>query len=62
MDKLEKACSDNQRAFIPFIYDTFRFLAPEVVDFLHGVQKVMHSNVMSPRSMNAVFMRIDFAI
>ena len=59
--KHEKACSDNQHAFIPFAFDTFGFLAPEVVDLLHRVQKVMHSNVMSPRSMNVVFVRIDFA-
>jgi len=58
----EKACSDNQHAFIPFAFDTFDFLAPEVVDLLHRVQKVMHSNVMSPRSMNVVFTRIDFTI
>ena len=55
-------CSDNQHAFIPFAFDTFGFLAPEVVDLLHRVQKVMHSNVMSPRSMNVVFTEIDFAI
>jgi len=60
--KHEKTCSDNQHAFIPFAFDTFGFLAPEVVDLLHRVQKVMHSNVMSPRSMNVVFTRIDFAI
>ena len=58
----EKACSDNQHAFIPFAFDTFGFLAPEVVDLLHRVQKVMHSNVMSPRSTNVVFTMIDFAI
>ena len=60
--KHEKTCSDNQHAFIPFAFDTFGFLAPEVVDLLHRVEKVMHSNVMSPRSMNVVFTRIDFAI
>jgi len=60
--KHEKACFDNQHAFIPFAFDTFGFLAPEVVDLLHRVQKVMHNNVMSPRSMNVVFTRIGFAI
>jgi len=54
--------SDNQHAFIPFAFDTFGFLAPEVVDLLHRVQKVMHINVMSPKSMNVVFTRISFAI
>ncbi len=62
MAKHEKAYSDNQHAFIPFAFDTFGFLAPEVVDLLHRVQKVMHSNVLSPRSMNVVFTRIGFAI
>nr|ABD32510.1 hypothetical protein MtrDRAFT_AC147482g27v2 [Medicago truncatula] len=60
--KHEKACSDNEHAFISFAFDTFGFLAPEVVDLLHRVQKVMHDNVMSPRSMNIVFTRIGFAI
>jgi len=60
--KHEKACSDNQHAFIPFTFDTFGFLAPEAVDLLHRVQKVMHNNVMSPRSVNVVFTRIGFAI
>jgi len=56
--KHEKACSDNQHAFIPFAFDTFGFLAPEAVDLLHRVQMLMHSNVMSPRSMNVVFTRL----
>jgi len=40
--KHEKACHDNQHAFIPFAFDTFGFLAREAVDLLHRVQKVMH--------------------
>ena len=60
--KHEKACSDNQLAFIPFAFDTFGFLALEDVELLHRVQKVMHSNVMSPRSLNVVFTRIGFVI
>jgi hypothetical protein len=60
--KHEKACSDNQHVFIPFAFDTFGFLAPEVVDLLHRVQKVMHNNVMSLMSMNVVFTMIGFAI
>ena len=58
MVKYEKTCSDNQHAFIPFAFDTFGFLAPEAVDLLHRVQMLMHSNVMSPRSMNVVFTRL----
>ena len=46
--KHEKACSHNQHAFIPFTFDTFVFPTPEVVDLLHRVQRIMHSNVMSP--------------
>ena len=60
--KHEKACTDNQHAFIPFAFDTFGFLAPEAVELLKRVQRVMHSNVMSPRSMDVVFKRIGFAI
>ena len=62
MTKHKKACFDNQRAFISFAFDTFDFLAPETVDLLHRVQRDMHSNVMSPRCMNIVFTRINFAI
>jgi len=62
MVKHGKTCSDNQHALIPFAFDTFGFLASEVVDLLHRVQRVMHSNVMSPRSMNVVFTRNGFAI
>jgi hypothetical protein len=47
--KHEKACYDNQHAFILFAFDTFNFLAPETIDLLHRVRKVMYSNVMSPR-------------
>ncbi|MFS8022143.1 hypothetical protein Hanom_Chr16g01436061 [Helianthus anomalus] len=49
--KHEKTCLDNQHVFIPFAFDTFDFLAPEAVDLLSRVQRVMHSNVMTPRSM-----------
>jgi len=60
--KHEKTCSNNQHAFIPFAFNTFGFLAPKAADLLHRVQKVMHNNVISPKSMNVVFTRIDFAI
>ncbi|MFS8010861.1 hypothetical protein Hanom_Chr14g01301951 [Helianthus anomalus] len=53
---------DNQHVFIPFAFDTFGFLAPEAVELLSRVQRVMHSNVMTPRSMNVVFKRLSFAI
>ncbi|PNX83354.1 auxilin-like protein [Trifolium pratense] len=54
MVKHERACCDNQHVFIPFAFDTFGFLAPEVVTILKRVQRVMHSNVMSPRSQYVV--------
>jgi hypothetical protein len=60
--KHEKACSDNQHAFIPFAFDIFGFLEPEAVSLLHRIQKIMNSNVVSPRAMNVVFKRIGFAI
>jgi hypothetical protein len=62
MVKHEKACSDNQHIFIPFAFDTFGFLAPDAVNLLKRVQKVMHSNVASPKSTNIVFQRLGFAI
>ncbi|GAU39704.1 hypothetical protein TSUD_274980 [Trifolium subterraneum] len=46
--KHERACSDNQHAFIPFAFDTFGFLAPDAVNILQRIQRVMHNNVVSP--------------
>ncbi|KAK2399459.1 hypothetical protein QL285_049269 [Trifolium repens] len=60
--KHEKTCSDNQHVFIPFTFDIFGFLAPEVVNLLKRVQGVMHNNIVSPRSFNVVFQRIEFVI
>nr|GFA33696.1 putative reverse transcriptase domain-containing protein [Tanacetum cinerariifolium] len=60
--KHEKACIENQSVFIPFALDTFGFLAPEAVELLSRVQRVMHSHVMTPRSTDVVFKRISFAI
>ncbi|GJT52326.1 hypothetical protein Tco_0978483 [Tanacetum coccineum] len=60
--KHEKACIENQHVFIPFAFDTFGFLAPEAVELLSRVKRVMHSNVMTPRSTDVVFKRIGFAI
>ncbi|GJV46673.1 hypothetical protein Tco_1431209 [Tanacetum coccineum] len=60
--KHEKACIENQHVFIPFAFDTFGFLAPEAVELLSRVQRVMHGNVMTPRSTDVVFKRIGFAI
>jgi hypothetical protein len=37
MAKHEKACYDNQHAFIPFAFGTFGFLAPDHVDLLQRV-------------------------
>nr|KAJ0213536.1 hypothetical protein LSAT_V11C400199650 [Lactuca sativa] len=51
--KHENECIANQHAFVPFAFDTFGFLAPEAVELLNRVQRVMHSNVISPRSTNS---------
>lgn len=58
--KHEKACSDNSHAFILFSSETFGFLAPEVVDLLQRIQRLMDTNVVHPRSMNIIFKEIDF--
>jgi len=47
--KQEKMYYDNQYVSIPFAFDTFGFLVPEVVGLLHIVQRIMHNNVMSFR-------------
>ncbi|GKB95645.1 hypothetical protein Tco_0981782 [Tanacetum coccineum] len=60
--KHEKTCIENQHVFILFAFDTFGFLAPEAVGLLTRVQRVMNSNVMTPRSTNVMFNRIGFAI
>jgi hypothetical protein len=60
--KQERTCSHNQHAFIPFAFDTFGFPASNDVDMLKTVQKVIHNNVVSHRSQDIVFNRIDLAI
>jgi len=42
------------------LFDTFDFLAQEVVDLLRRVLRVMHNIVMSLMSMNNMFTRIGF--
>jgi hypothetical protein len=51
--KHESAYSNNQHAFIPFAFDTFGFLAPDAVNILKRVQQVMHSNVVSQKTLAA---------
>ncbi|GJZ49020.1 hypothetical protein Tco_0603210 [Tanacetum coccineum] len=41
--KHEKACIKNQHVFVPFAFDTFGFLAPEALELLNRVQRVMHT-------------------
>jgi hypothetical protein len=60
--KHERACSENQHAFIPFVFNTFGFLVHEVVDILKRVQRVIHNNMVSSRSLNILFKMIDFII
>ncbi|KAL8266767.1 hypothetical protein R6Q59_004111 [Mikania micrantha] len=60
--KHEKACLKNQHVFTPFAFDTFGFLAPEAMNFLNRVQRVMYSNITAPRHQKIVFSMIGFAI
>jgi hypothetical protein len=53
---------ENQHVFIHFAFDTFDFLTPKTVSVLKRVQRVMHSNVRSHKSQDAVFKKIDFVI
>jgi hypothetical protein len=62
MAKNDKFCGENQHIFISFAFDIFGFLTLEVVNLLKKIQTTMHSNIVSPRSMNVVFQRLDFAI
>jgi len=48
-------CFDNQYVFIPFVFDTFDSLTLKTVDLLHIIERVMHINVMSPKSMHILF-------
>jgi hypothetical protein len=41
--KHESVSSTNQHTFIPFLFDTFGFLAPDVVNMLKRVQRVIHN-------------------
>jgi len=51
-----------QISFVSFVFEFFYFIASEVIDLLHRVQKVMYNNVMTLRSMNVVLTKIDFTI
>nr|GEU38995.1 putative ribonuclease H-like domain-containing protein [Tanacetum cinerariifolium] len=60
--KHEKACVENQHVFILCVFNTFGFIAPEEAELFSRVQRVMHNNVMTPRSTDVVFKCIGFAI
>ena len=62
VEKQEKACAENQHVFVPFAFDTFGSLAPEAVRLLERVQRVVRSNVSTPKDQGFVFSRIGFAI
>lgn len=61
-EKRSEACKVNQHGFIPFAFDTFGFLAPEAVELLKRVQKVMDNNVIIVGSNEIVLRRINFSI
>jgi len=50
-------CYGNQHALI-----SFGFLTPEIVDFLQKIQRIVHNNVVSCRTMKIAFKMIDFII
>lgn len=54
MIKHEKAYMLNQHVFIAFLFHIFGFLSRDVVEFLIIIKKVVHGNIMSPKSMNIV--------
>jgi hypothetical protein len=58
----QRALTINTFLYIPFAFDTFGFLAPDAIDLLKRIQKVMHSSVVSPKSVNVVFQRLSFGI
>lgn len=58
----EKECLENQLVFISFAFDTFVVVVSVVVELLNQTQRVMHSYVVTSRSMNLIFKRLNFAI
>lgn len=62
VDKHEKACVENNHAFLPFAFDSFGALEREAGEFLRRIQKVMGHYVTSPGSVHFVFSRPNFAI
>ncbi|MFS8000676.1 putative exostosin [Helianthus anomalus] len=48
VNKHAKASAENQHVFIPFTFDTFGSLAPEAINFLTRVQRVIHNNCLTP--------------
>ncbi|XP_076954527.1 BTB/POZ domain-containing protein POB1-like [Bidens hawaiensis] len=53
--KHEKACTENQHAFVPFAFDTFGYLVPDEATFLKRVQLVVHSNSTTSKNDNIPF-------
>jgi hypothetical protein len=65
--KHEKAYSENQHVYISFAFDIFGFLTLEIVSLSQRVQKAMHCNVVSSRSIlffrkNGFTIRKRFAV
>jgi hypothetical protein len=44
------------------MFDTFGFLASDAVNILKKLQRVMHNNAISSKSLDVVFKRICFTI
>nr|GEV30753.1 auxilin-like protein [Tanacetum cinerariifolium] len=57
--KHAKACMKTQHMFIPFAFNASGFLAPEALEIVSRVQRIMNSNVMTYRSTNGVLEKLD---
>jgi hypothetical protein len=51
----------DQHIFILFVFDTFGFLIPEAVDILKRVQRIMYNNVVSHKSQDVVFTKLNLS-
>jgi hypothetical protein len=57
----KKKCYDYQDTFIPFMFDILSFRS-EVVDIFKRFSRIMYNNIVSFKSLEIVFKRIDYAI
>lgn len=60
--KHEKNYLQNQHFFYSMPFDSFGFLAPKVMNFLTKIQRIIHSNVLTPKEHNFVFSKLGFTL